>query len=208
MGQNHSKSVLHTSWICSGCFSGNSYTPMKGILVSSQLHTKPVVLLWVTVGLKATQFFQEWPCCRCCCCWPNVLQHLLRCVNQSKNPLSGAMAYLLRPNSTLAFIMLENGMEWTACDQLLAKKIQNRSPHLRQIWHLIKHRPSITSKHSLLCACCAPSVNNLHSGRPQNAKVSNPTGKKLYQRRPQIAWKGTNHFRNLINRFKIYKFQL
>ena len=23
---------------------------------------------------KATQFFQEWPCCRCCCCWPNVLQ--------------------------------------------------------------------------------------------------------------------------------------
>ena len=177
MGQNHSKSVLHTSWICSGCFSGNSYTPMKGILVSFELHTKPVVLLWVTVGLKATQFFQEWPCCGCCCCWPNVLQHLLRCVNQSKNPLSGAMAYLLRPNSILAFIMLENGMEWTACDQLLAKKIQNRSPHLRQIWHLIKHRPSITSKHSLLCACCAPSVNNLHSGRPQNAKVSNPTGK-------------------------------
>ena len=50
-------------------------------LVASTAETpvrKTVVLLWVTVGLKATQFFQEWPCCRCCCCWPNVLQHLLR----------------------------------------------------------------------------------------------------------------------------------
>jgi len=27
---------------------------------------------------------------------------------------------------------------------------------------------------------------------------------KLYQHRPQVAWKGINHFRNLLNRFKVY----
>ena len=30
---------------------------------------------------------------------------------------------------------------------------------------------------------------------------------KLYQHRPLVAWKGINHFRNLLNRFKKYKFQ-
>lgn len=30
---------------------------------------------------------------------------------------------------------------------------------------------------------------------------------KSYQHRPQIAWKGMSHFRSVLNRFKIYKFQ-
>ena len=39
-------------------------------------------------------------------------------------------------------------------------------------------------------------------------KIQSNWQKKLYQRGPQIAWKGISHFRNLKNRFKIYKFQL
>ena len=40
------------------------------------------------------------------------------------------------------------------------------------MWHLIKHRPSITSKHSLLLL--RPSVNNLHSGRLSCHSLGSP----------------------------------